>query len=93
MEMLIIEKQVFDELTYRMEQLKNKLSALYAASGIAPQQWIDNEQACLHLSASKRTLQHLRDSGILPFTKIGAKVFYKPEDIERILVGKLRIKN
>jgi len=84
--MLIIEKQVLDELTYRIEVLKTKIDGLYSGSGIAPQQWIGNEQACQRLSAGKRTLQHLRDSGILPFTKIGAKVFYKPEDIEKMLL-------
>ena len=86
MEMLIIEKQALDELTGRIEMLKAKVDGLYAGSGIAPQKWVDNQQACLRLSASKRTLQTLRDSGILPFTKIGAKVFYKPEDIEQMLL-------
>ena len=86
MEMLIIEKQALDELTGRIEMLKAKVDSLYADSGIAPQKWVDNQQACLRLSASKRTLQTLRDSGILPFTKIGAKVFYKPDDIERMLL-------
>ena len=84
--MLIIEKQALDELTYRIELLKTKVGNLYANSGIAPQKWIDNDQACVRLSVSKRTLQSLRDSGILPFTKIGGKVFYRPEDIERMLL-------
>jgi len=86
MEMLIIEKQVLDELVYRINQLKTKVDSLYAASGIAPQKWMDNDQVCVHLSVSKRTLQSLRDSRVLAFTKIGAKVFYKPEDIERMLL-------
>jgi len=94
MEMLIIEKQVLDELVYRIDQLKTKVDSLYSNSGIAPQKWMDNDQACTYLSASKRTLQSLRDSKILPFTKIGAKVFYKPEDIERmLLLGYKPIKN
>jgi hypothetical protein len=86
MEMLIIEKQVLEELTGRLVQLKSKVDNLFTGSGIAPQKWIDNEQACLRLSVSKRTLQSLRDNGILPFTKMGAKVFYKPDDIERMLL-------
>jgi len=85
-ELVIIEKQVLDELTYRIDQLKTKLDSLYAHSGIAPQKWIDNEQACHRLSASIRTLQTLRDSRILPYTKMGGKVFYKPEDIEKMLL-------
>jgi len=83
MEMLIIEKQALDELTGRIELLKIKVNSLYANSGIAPQKWVDNQQACLRLSASKRTLQNLRDSGVLPHTKISGKIFYKPADIEQ----------
>jgi len=86
MEMFIIEKQALDELTGRLETLKTKVDSLYAKSGVAPVTWLDNQQACIRLSASKRTLQNLRDSGILPFTKIGAKVFYKPGDIENMLL-------
>ena len=86
MKMFIIEKQVLDELKVRIETLKTKVDSLYKGSGIAPQVWIDNQQACLRLSASKRTLQNLRDSGLLPFTKMGAKVYYKPADIEKMLL-------
>ena len=86
MEMLIIEKQVLDELIYHIELLKTKFDNLYANSGIAPQKWLDNEQVCFRLSACKRTIHSLRDNGILPFTKIGAKVFYKPEDIDKLLL-------
>jgi hypothetical protein len=86
MEMLIIEKQVLDELLGRLVHLKTKVDSLYANSGIAPPQWIDNVQACRRLSAGKRTLQSLRDNKILPFTKIGGKVYYKPEDIEKMLL-------
>jgi hypothetical protein len=86
MEMYIIEKQVLDELTDRLDTLKSKLDSLYAKSGVAPVKWLDNQQACIYLSASKRTLQNLRDSGILPFTKMGAKVYYKPADIENMLM-------
>ena len=83
--LLIIEKEVFDKLIDSIDLLKVKIDTMYAGSGIAPQKWIDNMQASLRLSAGKRTLQTLRDSGVLPFTKIGAKVFYKPEDIEKLL--------
>ena len=86
MEMIIIEKQAFDELSCRVDQLQTKLNSLYKSSGVAPQQWVDNQYACFRLSASKQTLQSLRDSGILPFTKIGAKIFYKPNDIEKLFL-------
>ena len=86
MEMLIIEKQALDELTGRLETLKIKLDSLYVNSGVAPQKWLDIQQVCLRLSISKRTLQNLRDSGVLPSTKMGGKVFYKPEDVEKMIL-------
>ena len=86
MEMLIIEKQALDELTGSIEMLKIKVDSLYCNSGIAPQKWMDNQQACIRLSASKGTLQNLRESGVLPYTKIGGKIFYKPADIERMFL-------
>jgi len=84
-DLVIIEKQALDELTFRIDRLKSKVDNLYVHSGIAPQKWIDNGQACQRLSVSIRTLQTLRDSRILPYTKMGGKVFYKPEDIEKML--------
>ena len=86
MEMLIIEKQALDELTCRLDTLKTKLDSLYVNSGVAPQKWLDIQQVCMRLSISKRTLQNLRDSGVLPSTKMGGKVFYKPEDVENMLL-------
>jgi len=37
------------------------------------------------LNISTRTLQGYRDQGILPFTKLGGKVYFKRTDIEAIL--------
>ena len=84
-DLVIIEKQVLDELTYKIDLLKSKVDNLYVHSGIAPQKWIDNQQACQRLSVSIRTLQTLRDNKTLPYTKMGGKVFYKPEDVEKML--------
>lgn len=48
--------------------------------------WIDGQDVMLSLHISKRTLQSLRDSGILPFSRINGKFFYKKSDIEALLV-------
>jgi len=37
----------------------------------------------LHISA--RTLQTLRSNSTLPFSRIGNKLYYRKEDIQRIL--------
>ena len=47
--------------------------------------WLDNQDMCQILNISPRTLQTLRDNGTLAYSQINRKVYYKPEDVERIL--------
>ena len=48
----------------------------------------DNQDLCMLLQISKRTLQHYRDTGKLPFSMIGHKCYYKENDITEILNAK-----
>ena len=48
-------------------------------------EWLDNQDVCQILNISPRTLQTLRDNGTLAYSQINRKVYYKPEDVERIL--------
>ena len=41
--------------------------------------WLHNGDVCKLLNISKRTLQHYRDTGVLPFSQIGHKCYYKRE--------------
>ena len=50
--------------------------------------WLHNGDVCRLLNISKRTLQHYRDTGVLPFAQIGHKCYYKREDVERLLQTK-----
>ena len=43
--------------------------------------WLHNGDVCRLLNISKRTLQHYRDTGVLPFTQIGHKCYYRREDV------------
>ena len=50
--------------------------------------WLHNGDVCGLLNISKRTLQHYRDTGVLPFMQIGHKCYYKREDVETLLLTK-----
>ena len=50
--------------------------------------WLHNGDVCRLLNINKRTLQHYRDTGMLPFTQIGHKCYYKREDVEVLLLTK-----
>ena len=47
--------------------------------------WMDNQDVCQVLKISPRTLQTLRDSGRLPHSKINNRIYYRPEDVERLI--------
>ncbi len=47
--------------------------------------WLKSHEVRRLLTISPGTLQHLRISGMLPFTKIGAVIFYDYEDIQKML--------
>ena len=50
--------------------------------------WLHNGDVCRLLNISKRTLQHYRDTGVLPFSQIGHKCYSKREDVDRLLETK-----
>jgi hypothetical protein len=47
--------------------------------------WIDGQDVMQVLNISKRTLQSLRDSETLPYSRLNGKFYYKLSDIEKAL--------
>ncbi len=47
--------------------------------------WIDGQDVLAALNISKRTLQSLRDTGTLPYSRINGKFYYKVADLEKLL--------
>lgn len=50
-----------------------------------PEKWLDIQQACQALNVQKRTLQNYRNSGLLKFSKVGGKIYFKAIDIQKHL--------
>lgn len=51
----------------------------------ALEDWIDNQDVMQMLHISKRTLQTLRSNGTLPFSRINGKIYYRRQDIKKLL--------
>jgi len=47
--------------------------------------WVDNQDVMHTLHISPRTLQTLRSNGTLPYSRIGNKLYYRKQDILKIL--------
>jgi hypothetical protein len=52
---------------------------------ITEETWIDKQEILMRLHISNRTLQNWRSKGILPFARIGKKIYYKESDIRKLL--------
>ena len=47
--------------------------------------WLRSNELMKILKMSNSTLQYLRDSGQIPFTKFGATIYYDRDDIHEIM--------
>lgn len=96
MEILIIQKEAFEEMAAKFSHFAERVDALFAKQGgKSLNRWMDNQEVCQQLNISPRTLQTLRDNGTLAYPQINHKVFYKPEDvlsIVKLIEGKRTIR-
>lgn len=81
MEAILIPSDKFNELLSKIENLNKKLEAPKSDNPLS-ERWLDIQETCLLLKISKRTLQAYRDNGILPFSQIGGKIYFRAADIE-----------
>jgi hypothetical protein len=85
MEIINIEARVFEAMITRFEQFVKRIDALCGQKDKGLQKWLDNQDVCQMLNISKRTLQTYRDNGTLPYSQINHKMYYKPEDVQRVM--------
>lgn len=80
----IITKEDLDEFR---ELLLNDIKVLLGKSPSDQPKWLKSYQVKNLLKISPGTLQNLRVNGTLRFTKIGGILYYKYEDIIKVLEG------
>lgn len=86
MEIVCIDKKTFDEIRERFCELEKKvIRVCRPVEDLGLKKWLDNQQVCEILRISKKALQSYRDRGLIPFTRIKHKIFFKPEDVQRLL--------
>ena len=77
MEIVNIEARTFEAMLSAFRTFADRLDTLCRLYGdIEEKKWLDNQEVCLLLKVSPRTLQTLRDNGTLAYT---------PGDVESII--------
>ena len=82
MEVVTIQSQAFQELVNKLDALNNRLNSKEKEP---KEKWLDNQDLMLLLKISKRTAQHYRDTGLISFSQVGNKIYYKLSDVEELL--------
>ena len=86
MEVISIERSTYEELLTSFNSFVEQMKKM-ASRGTDKKlgDWLDNQDVCQMLNIRPRTLQTLRDNGTLAYSQINRKIYYKPEDVKRIL--------
>jgi hypothetical protein len=82
MEVVTIQSQAFQELVNKLDAINNRLNSKEKEP---KEKWLDNQELMLLLKISKRTAQHYRDTGLISFSQVGNKIYYKLSDVEELL--------
>lgn len=86
MEVITIESQAFKVLTTKIGTIAKFVSAIQAkAEEETADGWVDSYEVCTFLKVSAKTLQRLRASNSVTYSRIGGKVFYRISEIQRLM--------
>lgn len=87
MEVLAVQKSVLDGMKNELKallELTEKATQKYT-SIFKEEQWLDNQEVCLMMNITKRTLQTYKSKGFLPYSKLNRKNYYKLSDVRALL--------
>lgn len=87
MEVIAIQKSAMDEIQMDLKELlKLTENAIHQYAPIFKEEkWLDNQEVCLMMNITKRTLQTYKNKGLLPFSRLHRKNYYKLSDVRALL--------
>jgi len=86
MEVITIETQAFKDLMAKINKIA-KFVAEHAKEGeqSANDGWVDSYEVCTFLKVSEKTLQRLRASKTIAYSRIRGKNYYRLSEIKRLM--------
>ena len=82
---------VSDLQAFKTELLLSIKNMLSDANKQSVKKWLKSNEVKKIMNISTGTLQNLRANGTLPYTKVGGIIYYKLEDIEKVMELQKRI--
>lgn len=86
MEYIAIDKNLYEEIVATVSTASQGIREEYKIYRESiSSEWIENDELSRLLSLSKRQLKGYRERGLLGYTMIGSKVYYKRREVERFV--------
>lgn len=86
MDIIGIETATYEKTIKEIENFLDSVQLLIQeTSQKQKSEWLDNQEVCLLLKISPRTLQNLRDTGQISYSQLERKIYYKKEDINKYI--------
>lgn len=82
MEAIILTSEQFDTLKASIEEIKRNLTKPTSSNEVV---FIDNQEFIDLMKISPRTAQKWRDDGVIAFSQIGNKIYYRMKDVQLLL--------
>lgn len=84
MNVITVQSEVWESLKEKIEAIQEKIEIEKRKEW--EQEWIDNETFLKRLGISRKTGQTYRDQGLISFSQIGNKIYYRNKDVEALLL-------
>lgn len=77
----------FKELLEQIFKQLEELTSRQTGNGMDPEHvYLDNQEFLQLLKISPRTAQNYRDNGLIAFSQVGSKIYYRLADIHEMLL-------
>ena len=84
MEYVAIEKSEYEQLLSSIKKTAMGIRTIAEECSINSE-WVENGELAEILGLSKRQLQGYRERGVLGFSTIGRKIYYRRDEVERLI--------
>ena len=91
MDVITIESKAYKEIVAKIDVIANYVFSQEDTKN-EDEIWVDSYEVCTFLQISDRTLQRLRAKGVVAFSNIGGRCYYKIGELKRLLdkIGELK---
>ena len=88
MDVITIESKAYKEIVAKIDVIANYVFSQEDTKN-EDEIWVDSYEVCTFLQISDRTLQRLRAKGVVAFSNIGGRCYYKIGELKRLLEERL----